>query len=193
MHGNYPMIKSLFVLLTSLLLLAACNPSTDGYKTYSQNKGPAKYSFQYAPEYHKTIEDTLSEVSAVYFGREYEEAGTFSTLSIFVSRIGVYAPNAEAYMEEAIGIAKTSQNFQMIEVSPLNIAGVTGQKLVYSYTRGRSTDFPSPEPAPAIVRSVFFEQGGCVWNIELDGFAEMAELEAIEFDHVLETLQIGVD
>jgi hypothetical protein len=163
----------------------------NGDRVYVQNKGIAHFSFEYSDRYRKSVDDTSGRVTSLFFKREYRDAGGFTFWWFLVAAPGIYAESAQVYLEQELALARQhSTDFKLLYVSGLQVAGVTGTQLVYTYTRPKAADWGSARPTGALVKDVYFESDGLIWRIESDAFIDTATADMADFDHVLTTFKI---
>ena len=184
-------VLALLVLACAFLTTACGDPRVDGHRLYTQRKGVARFSFEYSDKYVKDRDDTSGSVTSVLFTRTYREADSASSFTFFIAGVGVYAKSAHVYLEQELADAQNNApDFKLLYISGLDVAGVTGTQLVYTYRRLPPPDWGGSRESWAVVKKVFFETDGVIWEIYLDAFADTAVADMADFDHVLETLRI---
>jgi hypothetical protein len=184
-------LLALLVLSCAFPTAACGDPRVDGQRIHTVTKGIAHFSFQYSDKYVKSGGENLEQFSSVYFDRTYEEADSFTLFYIVVSKAGVYAEGAQVYLEQELSSAQESyMDFKLLYVSGREVAGLLGTQLVYTYTRRRAPDWPSPKATGAVVKEVFFESDGLIWKVGLNAFDKTAIADMADFDHVLATFKI---
>jgi hypothetical protein len=192
----------------------------ENYNKFTLREGDARFSFEYPTNYEEMVtylhvgDETPAYVfgryTAVSFDRSIVEENQLLERSYLhvAAREASSLDNsdAKAALEDEIAKFATSKNnrdFEIIDRSPVTIAGVVGERVEFSYCQFQSDPFIEYEgpyvelPITSIVRYVCFDHDGFVWSIFLESwpiFLEstegLAEEDGVHFEHILETFTI---
>lgn len=170
----------LIALMVAVPTLTGCN--TSQYKTYTLKHGAVHFSFEY-PSYYKKQSEYLqsSELAPIGVRFVHRQPAAPSEDTVFGLNIAPPAPewrDAKAAVARIISLGDT---IQVTEQSPINIAGISGELVVYLDSRMPNT--PS-------VREVFFVSDALLWNISIYSDESEADQAKVDFDHILQTFKI---
>lgn len=173
------------------------------YKRFILREGDAHFSFDYPRNYEELVNDVVAGWATVSFDRELVEEDWIIEDSYFsvdvyeAGRIG--NPDAEAALESDITRIATHEyysDFEILDRSSVSIAGVQGEQCVFSYCYREAIPDVDDEgpflklPVIMIVRCVYFDYNGFIWEIWLQSTEGFAEEDKAHFEHILETFTI---
>jgi hypothetical protein len=207
--------RYLYLLLTAMMLIsvvmsAGCSSDTNdtsytgptSYRSYTLSEGLVHFSFEYPTNYDEMFTEMLHSWVAATSFRSIEEEGWIierSYLYIFIVEAGgIGTTDAEAALEneiESFASDEEYSDFEILDRSPVTIAGVAGEQVTFSYYFAETT--PPCDggpvlklPATLIVRCAYFECNGFVWEIFLQSTEGVADEDEVHFEHILETFTI---
>lgn len=190
-------IICLLVLFTLTLTFSAC---LSKYRTYLNKEGIAHFSFEYPKDIEKSRIHRTDEFVDVYFRREIVKDGWFDR-DLYIA---AYKPpgfadisisDAKNLLEQ--GVILLDEAFEVskvLERSPVNINGIMGELLVYTWDMmsprmdlpdGPLEGTPQQPSLMMIGRGAYFDHDGLVWMIRMDSAEEVAEETRLDFEHVL--------
>jgi hypothetical protein len=192
----------LIVMAIMAVVLVIMSTNRSGYTRFTQVEGDVHFSFDYPRSYEETFNDVSSGSATVSFDHSIVEEGRIiedSYLRVDVYRAGlVDVPDAEAALEATIASFATDEHysdFEILDRSPVTIAGVEGEQVIFSYCLFE--DIPSDSegpslklPATFIVRCAYFDHDNFIWEIFLQSTEGIAEEDGAHFEHILETFAI---
>ncbi len=179
----------LFIIISSIGY--GCREVTPGHRLFTLRKGLGHYSFEYPVEYKRSASDQHSGYSREYFHRLLpEQDPIYARFIILIIEAGRHGdPDARTTLESDISYhSESAKDFRILEQSSLIIAGVDGELLVTSYfPKGQFGGFSEIQ---IMVRSVYFDYDGSIWEITMISSEEFAETARADFEHLLKTFQI---
>jgi len=180
------------MLLIAVIMSSGCS----GYKRFTLREGDAHFSFHYPKDYKNALTDIGSGYTWVTFERLLpDEVQAVSWFTVTVDKAGTGRgeyTDAKDALEYDISIRSKLDNYQLLERSPVSVAGVAGEQLIWShfsfspYIKGESPK----ETKPMFSRHVYFDHGGLIWGISMTSIEKMAEETEQYFEHLLETFRI---
>jgi hypothetical protein len=183
----------IFIVLTVLCitpLIATGCTQCNGYKQLTVEEGIAHLSFEYPCNWEVgiiEIREDLGFTSITVLSPFSEEGDSFWTFSI----ISPYEdwPNAEAALEDSLSFWESEIDFEILDRSAVEVAGVRAEQVVFFCRVPR--DYPlGAEPTPVVKRSLYFEYDGLIWMIGSSSDQAVAEADNVHFEHMLETFRI---
>jgi len=185
-----------YVLITILLfisiLITGCN--TSEYKTFTLKNGIAHFSFEY-PSSYKVVDNIVSLMPAYTHiilrkpPNEEQMERITSVLSIYVDE--AYTPlSVDSAISSNLSDISTWNDFKLLERSSIQVVGVNGQRIVYSWASIPARHGIAGEPIPSLAREVYFYQDGQLWNISISSDELTTEAAKADFEHVLRTFKI---
>ena len=165
---------------------------TTGYKELIVSEDMASFSFEYPAFYDEPYVSTPIETQSI----EVDAGGLIQPrvsgaefLFITVLPVSDSFPNAKTMLDYEFSLIEGLPDFQLLERSPVTIAGSQGEQVIYSYY-GYHTTWESPAET-GTAYDAYFDSGGLIWIVELiaDEYTA-AERAKADFEHILETFQI---
>jgi hypothetical protein len=168
--------------------ITGCDSSP--YKTYTQRRGVGHFAFVYPAEYRLSSDDSDSSSTSLGFKRRYVELQDYTFLTIFVWKPGDEFANAQGDLDDNLERAQRHTNFKVTDNPTYLISGVSTIGFEYSYTTDEAVDFPGSKATLSVVRKVFFDYGGLIWEIGINSNAITAEADKVDFERILATFDI---
>lgn len=205
MASKNSFVKALLMALIgilSLMQLSCANFSSinRGYKTFTLHRGIGHFSFEYPMRFRvakKEIrnDEELKYTHIIILGPSFEDKQELTEISIFVQNVSEYYPDAIASLNRAISsiLPGMTHNFTVIDIFPVTVAGIQGEQFVawmddfHSYGH---TPLSGGELIRYIMRTVYFDNNGIIWNITMDSHISRAEAEGADFEHILQTFKV---
>ncbi|MFC2035816.1 hypothetical protein ACFLUJ_06825 [Chloroflexota bacterium] len=172
-----------------------------GNRTFTLREGIGHFSFKYPSRYEPEIVRTETgplgpETYVVLFTSttghaivEYHDA----EILVHIGNIEARGRNSEEAAEFNISYWSRDEDFRLIERSSIEVAGIRGEQIVYSYvnefTPHVSLGMHSVNK-PAIRRGVFFDYNGQSWSISVTGHESIDDIVKKDYNHILETFKI---
>jgi hypothetical protein len=194
----------IYLLMTTMMLITiVMSTGCSIYTSFSLREGDARFSFEYPRNYEKIATDLYSGYAIVWFARSLVEENWVTESSYL--RVQVYEagrrgnPDAKAALEDTITRFATDEHyrdFEIIDRSPVTIAGVAGEQVTFSYCFFESDpvlDYEGPFfklPITFTVRCAYFDYNGFIWEIFLQSTEGMVDEDEAPFGHILETFTI---
>jgi len=195
------------LLIIPLIILSVSMNCSNGYKLLTEDKGIAHFSFEYPADLNEeTIRSSMDDYICVFIIRRVVKDGWWDKdLYVLAEKIPIQRFEAEIHdavtmIEKYISDVKDSfEVFQVLEKSSVNIGGVSGEQVVYTFDafsrRMPLLDAPlEGEPAgPSLVwigRLICFDHNGLVWFIKMESTEETDEQTKLDFEHFIETFRI---
>jgi hypothetical protein len=194
----------IFMVMTAVMLIAVVmSTGCSSYTRFTLREGDARFFFEYPRNYEEMFTHVYSGWAAVSFERSLVEEDQVIERSYL--RVDVYEAgrrgnsDAEAALEDEITSFATDENyrdFEVIDRSPVTIAGVAGEQVTFSYCFFESDPVMDDEgphfklPITLIVRCAYFDHAGFIWEIFLQSTEGMVEEDEAHFEHILETFTI---
>ncbi len=182
------LLTLLLIASSAIMISCSCNDTT-GYKEFIVSEGLAPFSFEYPAvcrepridrslEPHSTVVDTSGVIQPRVNG------AVFLIISVF--QVSDSFPNAQAMLDSELSRAEGHREFQLLERSPVNMAGIQGERVIYSYF-----GFYYNDPETGTAYEAYFDSEGLIWEVVMlaDEYAA-AERARADFEHLLETFQI---
>lgn len=192
-YKRIPLVSLLLILISSSVIMinCSCNDKT-GYKEFTVSEGLAPFSFEYPafylkPRIDRSLEPHSTEVKTS--GVIQPRVNGVEALFITIFQVSDTYPNALAMLDYDLSCAEEHQDFQLLEHSPITVAGIQGERIIYSYSI-----YPSPadfETETWTACKAYFDSEGLIWRVVIlaDEYAA-AERARDDFEHILETFQI---
>ena len=184
-------------IMATSVTLDACSSTTGsnnpGYVLETLTKRDISFSFEYPVGYEKSDPnpyDTAGSSADVVGERYlalYNDTKTSKQINIQLWIPTSDYPSAKARLDYyASNIENVGQNPEITERSPLSVAGIDGEKLVYTYLLEDSTDMPNRINCWIVA----FEGKGQIWFISMGtNMLETDEAQA-DFEHLINTFKI---
>jgi len=185
-------LLTLILIASSVIMMSCSRNETTGFKEFVVSEGLASFSFEYpafcyVPYVDRSREPHYTEVKTG--GVIQPGVGGDEHLFIRILQTGNSFENAEAMLEDNLARAEEHQDFQLLERSSVNISGIQGEQIIYSYFGYHSTWESEAETGTAY--KAYFDYEGLIWRVVMlaDEYAA-AERARADFEHVLETFQV---
>lgn len=191
----FSVILLLAILATPILFTACTNTpeASPGYILETLSKRDIDLSFEYPVGYEKSDPnpyertDIEMEVVGERYLALYNETKTSKQINIQLWNPTADYPNAKARLDYyAANIVNTGENPEISERSPLRVAGVDGEKLVFTYTMENAQDMPSR----IYCWVAAFDSKGQIWFIILATNIEPPDEAQADFEHLVNTFKI---
>ena len=173
-----------------------------GYELYSFEQGFAHFSFEKPKDYFLPEENGIkiqdNDYEWLLFWRNLKLSpgiGYAQSINILIIKISPEHPNASAEVESTIAEKKRRyHDFVLLERSFTSVDGIPAEQIVWSFGAGSSsTSLPKATViTPTLVRDVYFEHDGFIWNIGVSSrpLQNEAEQAKADFEHILQTFKI---
>ena len=187
----------LLAILTALIPFTACSNTSEssnpGYILETLSKRDISFSFEYPIAYEKSDPNPYEglDYEADVVGERYmvafDESNTSKQINVQLWNPTADYPDATSRLDYfAANIINAGQNPEIIERSPLIIAGLNGEILVYTYTIEDVTNIPNRIYSWVAA----FDGKGQVWLITMGtNMAATDEAEA-DFEHLINTFKL---
>lgn len=182
----------LLILLSSVFIFTGCS----GYTRFTLREGDAHFTFEYPKDYDEKYVSIVSIFTRMTFCRSLlEEDWIDSWFRVRVSKVGWWSsyPDAKATLEaDILWSADTFEDYQILERSPVSVAGVEGEQVISSYTAEHDdphADYFMKEGL-TVNRDIYFDHNGFIWEITMMSIEEMAEADEAVWEHILKTFKI---
>ena len=186
--------------------------STGGYRTITEKDKLCSFSFEFSDFYEivkPSVVTSHTSYNFVYMqllapkkttsmllpNFETKSSGSASEITYVPASINVSLTigwgSASANVDELLKDVSKWPGFDLLERSPVTVAGFAGEKIIY--VSNTLLPFPSSsveEQPLQITRAVYFNVGNDVWIIEAQYESDMAERVSADFDHILQTFKI---
>lgn len=167
------------------------------YKKLAIEEGIARLSFEYPSNWNIPLIETRHDytnfiVYAPWLKRD-DDFIPSTFWHFFAQPADEEWPNAMTALEDDLSFWKAELDFKVMERSKIEIGGVEGEQVVFSYRYRRvdpTTRRFTEESEPVIQRNIYFDRGGIVWNIREESNLEVAKVHNVYFEHMLETFKI---
>jgi len=190
------------VLATLCLLSCTTSNNTTTTKNVVVDNGIAHYSLSYPTRYNK-YGPNISSLGSCRLSLSADRTTTkipnpdpnktgFVSTSYVPAAITVdsYLPvderHALAQLEFILEDEGEEKSFQLVDRSTIEISGITAQQAVY-YTSGL---LPFKGTPSRLIRAIYFDHNGYVWEISYFSEASMEETVDEDFEYVLSTFKI---
>lgn len=191
-------------LILSTLCLLSCNTSnnTTTTKTVTVDKGVAHYSLSYPTRYNKygpnisslgscRLSLSADRTTIKIPNPDPNKTGYVNTSYVPAAiTIDIYKPvenrNALDQLEYILEDESEEKSFQLVDRSTIEISGITAQQAVY-YTSGL---LPFKGTPSRLIRAIYFDHNGYVWEMSYFSEASMEETVEEDFEYVLSTFKI---
>lgn len=179
------------LIFSTMLVILGCDSSTNGYKTFTLKRGVGHFTFEYPANYEKLLV-YVSDSTNVNFGGPLlteEEARTLLMVTVIEWDNGV--PDLEASVERELYYGSNFEDFKLLDRSSLHVADMQAEQIVFFYKRPIYEPRLIPrQPVPSISREVCFVNGRLDWSIRMRSHESMAEVDRLDFEHILQTFRI---
>ena len=205
---NTKILVGVNLVLISALVLAlfssvSCNNLGKGYRKFVMNKGTAHFSFEYPVSFEEPITDVAkhgywpSYITLLVSRKIPKGAEGAAEFGVMVSETSNEYPDAQAELNQFIGIIQSPNSnaidsdyydTALLERTTIIVDGINGEMIVWSckwwpnYYVGPAKD--------AIMKDIYFDHGGLIWNIEFYSHLDKADQSKIDLDHILQTFKI---
>ena len=194
---NSRSIFLVFLLIIISVISVSCTPCNDGYKQFSTEKGIAHFSFEYPCNWRITT----AEIGRQFNDMKYTnitikaprlQLGDKSTLStvllISFTTPSDKVPDASTLLEDRLSSwKKIHKNFELLERSFVELDGVPGEQIKYSFRT--ATDISTGGNEPRINRDMFFNYNGLIIDISTSSHEEVVEEHAVYIQHLLDSFK----
>lgn len=190
------LIMGAFLLISAFLLdTSASLPSFGPYRMPKVFKGFASFLYQYPASFGPLVRDwSVEPLSTSVVATSFDQAGELQgMLYVFVTRVSSALPGAKAMLGDNLHNyeAFMLHDFELLERSRVAVDGMEGERIVYSYVTLRETkQSDSITRLPKVAYEAYFDSKGLIWQIGLDGRADMAKQNEAHFEHILQTFKI---
>jgi hypothetical protein len=186
----------LLAISAALMPLAACsnNPQsgTPGYILETLSKRGISFSFEYPVAYEKSDPnpyenlDYETDVVGESYIVAFDENNTSKQINIQLWNPTADYPDAASRLDYyAANIINAGQSAEIIERSPLQIAGLDAEKLVYTYIMENVGEMPSGIYSWVAA----FDAKGQVWLITMATNMEPTDEAEADFEHLIESFK----
>jgi hypothetical protein len=187
-------LKFGFTALAILLLLSFFIIGCGGYRKFTVRSGVGGCSFEYPSSYARPSIDRFDDSTSVFastYSRE-KDPPPDAFIAVTLMKKSDSFPDYRALLEYELSIAQVGQasEFKLVNRSPIAVAGVQGEQIVYHYVRFQSTDlFTVSKRIPAIRHSAYFEKDSRLWDITVDSRADIAVQAIADFEHIMNSFK----
>jgi hypothetical protein len=196
------------------VLLSCCTISRSSYKTVTVENEICSYSLEYSRYYKKAgpridrdpepgwtsfkllAPDKEEPMEYVQVPSGKMKTGTVSYTPAVISIFVVVAdkpPEVDTSMkrlESTLKHATKFENFELLERSPVEVAGIEGEMIVYLVDNILPIIFKENLGRLEYHRVVYFDYNGLIWEMEAQCNQEMANQVNADFDHIVQTFKI---
>ena len=178
------------------LIVIGCTPCKDGYKQTTLDNSIARFSFEYPCDWeYRVLKFPLS--SYAHFGVEAprlkrDKSHIVSTYwYLDFSRAFPASPilgNAKVALDNELSRWEDEPDFKVLERTEVNISGVPAEKVVFTFKYHPTyigTGYHAEESEYRIMREIFFDYNGFIWQIVADSNIDVAEAHKVHFEHLL--------
>jgi hypothetical protein len=186
----------LIALLATPILITSCSSTpqsgSPGYFLETLTKRDISFSFEYPDDYEKvdpnpyeSAGSNIDIVGEIYHATD-DETKTSTQLTIQLWNPTADYPDAKARLDwYATNVYNVGENPEINERSSLRVAGVDGEKLVYTYVL--ESDIEMPNQINCWV--VGFDSKGQIWLISICTNIEAPEEAKADFDYLISTFK----
>jgi hypothetical protein len=186
--------------------------STGGYRTITEKDKLCSFSFEFSDFYEivkPSVVTSHTSYNFVYMQLLAPKKDTsmilpnFETQSSNNSNVVTYVPatieilttigwgSSSAHVDELLKDVSKWPGFNLLERSPVTVAGFSGEKIIYISNTLLPFPSSSGEEQPLqTTKAIYFNVGNDVWIIEAQYESDMEERVSAEFDHILQTFKI---
>jgi hypothetical protein len=175
----------ILVLIVAIILTVVSSCTTPQYRTYTLQHNDISFSFEYPSAYKKVsayLQDSQGAPITVRFARLGGIFGLFTTDPHFIVDISSPLSETEVDPKTAADTAGSHTPDQQLERAVITIAGTTGELVAYSQ--------PDTKIVPIIIREVFFNANGVLWNIGIYSSTDKADTAKVDFEHIISTFKV---
>ena len=187
----------LVAMLATLITLTACSSipesSNSGYVLETLTKRDISFSFEYPVGYEKSdpnpyeSTDINTDVIGERYLALYNDTKTSKQINIQLWNPTADYPDAKARLDYyASNIENVGENPEISERSPLRVAAVDGEKLVYTYVIENTTDMPNRINCWVAA----FDVKGQIWFVTMGTNMEAPDEAKADFEHLINTLKL---
>jgi len=187
----------LIAMLATLITLTACSSTPESsnpdYVLETLTKRDISFSFEYPVGYEKDdpnpyeSTDINTDIIGERYLALYPDTQTSKQINIQLWNPTADYPNAKARLDYyAANIKNAWQNAEISERSPLRVAGVDGDKLVYAYVIEDNIDMPNRINCWVAA----FDVKGQIWFITMGTNMEAPDEAKADFEHLINTLKL---
>jgi len=185
------------VLLITSSALSGCVKESNRYKEFHLLNGIAYCSFEYPASHEEPFVEAYSAPDETYLTTDFIPAETERpeiSFGMHIYRGYEESPDAKAALEGSLQFYETNEDlrpdFKLLDRSPVMVAGVWGEQIVYSYSWFPYSYLgPKAKPITRIVREIYLDHQGVIWEIYARYDAEVSETAKTDFEHLLDTFQ----
>lgn len=186
----------LMAILATSILITSCSSTpqsgSPGYFLETLTKRDISFSFEYPDNYEKSdpnpYEDTGYEMDVVgeRYLALYNETQTSKQINIQLWNPTADYPDAKARLDwYATNLQNVGQNPEISERSPMSVAGLDGEKLVYTYILETDTDMPNRINCWVVA----CDGKGQIWLISMCTNIEAPEEAKADFEYLIESFK----
>jgi hypothetical protein len=183
--------------LAGLSMLTSCGHIIPtGYRTYSlPDNGVSRFSFDYPARFNirqEQLRDNPGFERVDLDGPYSRQARDRTTIWVVAQHWYVAATVADR-LQAALTAAKGLPGYLLMDRSAVTAGGIPAEQIVYFYYSSR-TDYETKvlgfKPSPTVTRQVFFTYNNLFWTVGMRSCQDTADSGAMDFEHVLQTLQM---
>lgn len=185
-------LSALLIFCIGFISLTSCGE----YKTFTLKEDKLHFSFEYPASYRivkgEIGSDVHNEIHYALLGLELkrrEENHSWLEISYFSS--SETSPNATATVERYLSTMSTQYDFKLLERKKVTIAGVQGEKIVFTTLDPNAKSFvPFTEKARLTHIDLTFDYRELIWSISIMSNEAVAETDKAAFEHMIKTFKI---
>lgn len=184
-HNFLYKIIALILVLSITLTSAGCN--NNEFKTINVTKRGVRFTFECPSSYldrNHTLDSEMFQGSLLLERVDTDNTwdNSNTTFTIGVSDRAQYS-NAQGYIDYLIQDFKTAGSEAQINIinrSPIQIAGNTGEYFTYTETLSSSSH---------LLIYATYDHDNFIWILRMDAFSSISDQAKSEFDHIVKSLK----
>ncbi len=186
--------RAITILISLLLIVSVILGGCGGTEYFKANavKRGISFSFEYPPSYTKLTPDAFEDTGGDYsISLLYTKPGSTqekADIQIYVIPLSPIAgrPDAVAWTEDHLKILEQNdKNFKLIKRSPVQIAGIDGEMIVYfSSLLGNYLN-----SSYLICRDAYIDYKEYIWKISVLAIEEMSDQAEPDFEHLIQSFK----
>jgi hypothetical protein len=188
------------ILLLGMILLlqpTSCVPCENGYKQFRNERGLALFTLEYPCDWRVASR----EIDREFYGRRYtaitiaspgieNEGGNKLSSGVNINAVTPDddTPDAKSWLLHSLGHAEGFPDFTLVDQSSFTLDGWEGEQIIYLYRTTPDEPYYSGGDL-IVVRDIYLEHEGLLWNIHLSSHEEIIDKHEIYLDHILDSFQ----
>jgi len=184
---------TLTVLILGTVLFTGCNLFYG--KNITVDRGIAHFYFECPDEYKVKSIDVRDELELkfTYVVLAGPYRGTiYPYIYIDISRPFEGRHDAQTTWEYGIRFYEVYENFEIINSSSVIVDGIQANEYVVAFTSNPDPDRDPPDlkPVDIIVKEIYFDYNGLIWNLSLRSSAQYFASNEIRFEQLIDSFKL---